>query len=109
MKGDTMFEKPSKQIADKWGKAYLLRQLAEECGELTQAALKLVRVYEGTTPVSEEEALNSLAEELADVQLMIDYVSEQFISGDLVLRMIRSKDYKARRMFRRLIGGDMSS
>ena len=104
-----MFEKPSKQIADKWGKAYLLRQLAEECGELTQAALKLVRVYEGTTPVTEEEAMDKLAEELADVQLMVDYVCEQFISGDLELRMIRSKDYKARRTYRRLIGGDMSS
>lgn len=52
----------------------LLAGLAEECGELTQAALKLRRVYDGTnpTPVSEEEAVECVHEEVADVLLYID-------------------------------------
>lgn len=48
-----------------------LAGLAEECSELAQAALKLRRVYDGTnpTPISEEDALERLYEEIADVKL----------------------------------------
>lgn len=47
----------------------LLCQLAEECSELAQAALKLRRAHEGInpTPVSEEVATYQLTEEVADV------------------------------------------
>lgn len=49
----------------------LLAQLAEEAAELSQAALKLRRVYDGRnpTPVKASEAFASLREELADVRL----------------------------------------
>lgn len=49
----------------------LLAQLAEECGELAQAALKLRRVIDGRnpTPVSYEEARDALHEEASDVLL----------------------------------------
>ena len=52
----------------------LLAGLAEECGELTQAALKLRRVLDGTnpTPTTEEIAHDKLYEETADVLLYID-------------------------------------
>lgn len=48
-----------------------LAGLAEECSELAQAALKLRRVYDGInpTPISEEDALEKLYEEIADVKL----------------------------------------
>ena len=51
----------------------LLAGLAEECGELTQAALKLRRVYvsNNPTPVSENEANERLHEEIADVLLYV--------------------------------------
>ena len=52
----------------------LLAGLAEECGELTQAALKLRRVWDGTnpTPTTEEAAMEDLYEEIADVFLYIE-------------------------------------
>lgn len=47
--------------------------LAEEATELAQAALKLRRVYDGTspTPVHEEDAIDNVREEIADVWLII--------------------------------------
>lgn len=47
----------------------LLAQLAEECAELSQAALKLRRALTGInpTPVMAEEARKNLVEETADV------------------------------------------
>lgn len=44
-----------------------LIQLAEECSELSQAALKLVRAMDGDTPVPVCEATGHLLEEMADV------------------------------------------
>lgn len=47
----------------------LFAQLAEESAELAQAALKLFRIYDGRnpTPVSPEEGIKKLFEEIADV------------------------------------------
>lgn len=45
----------------------VLRQLAEEASEVSQAALKMVRVFENTTPVSFQEAKSKLNEEITDV------------------------------------------
>lgn len=46
----------------------ILCQIAEEASELAQAALKLRRAITGTnpTPVSDEEAVDSIIEEYAD-------------------------------------------
>lgn len=53
----------------------LLAGLAEECSELAQAALKLRRVLDpeqkNPTPKKEEEAIEDLYEEIADVKLYI--------------------------------------
>lgn len=51
----------------------LLAQLAEECTELAQAALKLRRTYSKTnpTPVKRREATNAVLEEIADVKLCL--------------------------------------
>lgn len=56
----------------------LLAQLAEECGELSQAALKLVRARTGRnpTPRTVEECMANLTEEIADVILCISLVSD---------------------------------
>lgn len=50
-------------------KGELLCQLAEESAELSQAALKLRRAYDGTnpTPKSERECFEQLLEEMCDV------------------------------------------
>ena len=44
-----------------------LINFAEECSEANQAALKLIRAIEGDTPVTEDEAVKHLLEEMADV------------------------------------------
>ncbi|MBR1616316.1 MAG: hypothetical protein IJ673_12700, partial [Treponema sp.] len=56
-------------IRDRLGLEELLTQLAEECGELTQAALKLRRAItsRNPTPVTRQEAVEKLHEEAADV------------------------------------------
>ena len=48
-----------------------LIQLSEECAELCQAAIKVVRAINGQTPVSEEEARKNMEEEIADVVVCI--------------------------------------
>ena len=61
-------------ILENIGMPAALEQLAEEASELSQAALKLARIYRGEnpTPVSREEAVHSLFEEFTDVLLAGD-------------------------------------
>ena len=56
----------------------LLRQTAEEAAELAQAALKVIRSVRGTTPISEQDALDNMAEEIGDVQNCIDILFKRF-------------------------------
>lgn len=58
-------------IRDQVPRVEVLAQLAEEAAELGHAALKLRRVIEdrNPTPVSLHQALENLAEEIADVML----------------------------------------
>jgi NTP pyrophosphatase (non-canonical NTP hydrolase) len=54
-----------------------LQQLAEECAELSQASLKLIRAKRmfNPTSVSEEDARMNLLEEMADVLLSMEVTS----------------------------------
>lgn len=56
----------------------LLAQLAEECAELSQAALKLIRARTGgnPTPKTISECEESLAEEIADVSICVRLVMD---------------------------------
>lgn len=58
------------------GEPALLEQLAEECAELAQAALKMARLERGEnpTPKTEEECVENLLEELGDVNLCMSVV-----------------------------------
>lgn len=58
------------------GEPALLEQLAEECSELAQAALKLARLERGENPTPKTfiECLNALIEEMADVKLCISVI-----------------------------------
>lgn len=60
-------------IANRVPREELLCQLAEEAAELGQAALKLRRTMgdQNPTPVSYDEALERLHEEIADVKLVL--------------------------------------
>lgn len=57
----------------------LLGQLAEETAELGKAALKLQRVLmnENPTPVTMEEALDALIEEIADVICAMEVIMQK--------------------------------
>lgn len=63
-------------MRDRIGDAAMLEQLAEECAELGQAALKMARVLrkENPTPVTEDEAAAMVLEEAADVLNCMDEV-----------------------------------
>lgn len=62
-------------IRAKLDRRTLLEQAAEEASELTQALLKLVRAEKlnnNPTPVSREEALNNVDEELDDLLFVLE-------------------------------------
>ena len=62
------------------GEPALLEQLAEECSELAQAALKLARLERGEnpTPKAKIDCEAALMEEIADVHLCIGVISTHF-------------------------------
>ena len=76
----------------------LLAGLAEEASELAQAALKLRRVFDGTnpTPVKEDDAMERLYEEMADVKL---YCVMLGVNPDYIIKMMQ---YKQKRWEERL-------
>lgn len=80
----------------------LLCQLAEECAELAQAALKLKRAMEGInpTPKSVEECVAGMEEEIADVMLCVDTLG--FYDDDHVENENRIMDEKRIRWLKRL-------
>ena len=51
-----------------------LRQLAEECSEGAQAALKLIRAYEGEKQLDKTACRLHLIEELADIIVCINAI-----------------------------------
>ena len=65
-----------KKIMEYMGEAEMLSQLAEECCELGQAALKLRRILDGRnpTPRTEEEVRPNLVEEYADIQNVMGFL-----------------------------------
>ena len=87
------------------GQDYALRQTAEECAELAQSCLKLVRAMNGETPVSvdaaKEDLLEDLLEELADVRNMVEVMTIS-LTMDEYSRMRNIQDYKLDRMCDRL-------
>lgn len=71
--------KTEEYILETLGECEILAQLAEEAAELAKAALKLRRVLDGNnpTPVSEEEALQNLIEEVGDVWVCLDLILDE--------------------------------
>ena len=67
----------NKTIARSIPVAERLAQVSEECAELIQACLKLIRVFSETNPaaITEEQAFENLYEEVADVQLCLEQLS----------------------------------
>lgn len=97
--------KASKEVTvmDQIGEPAFLEQLAEECSELSQAALKLARKMRGEnpTPKTYQECRDSLQEEMADILLCIDqYMNEQ--ESDFTVWVYEIKKQKLERWKQRL-------
>jgi NTP pyrophosphatase (non-canonical NTP hydrolase) len=80
-------------IINRIGAAAALEQLAEECTELAQAALKYRRVIEGKnpTPTNKENAIAAIEEETADVFLLINMlgVSDRAVAETIYAKTSR--------------------
>lgn len=94
------------QIREQYGGEYLLRQLAEECSELAQAALHLIRVQRRESNADMAKTRMDLVEEIADVTLMADCVKRSICTEDERDDIETVIDAKANRMVNRLIGGE---
>lgn len=89
-------------IRSKLTQEELLCQLAEECAELSQAALKLRRVYDGKnpTPVKMAEAYHNLLEEIADVTLCLEVLNT---TPQALLEVRKTINIKKNRLATRLL------
>lgn len=81
---------------------YLYRQLAEECAELAQAALKVVRAQNGETPEKLEDAMSHYIEELADVFVMTG-IANCDLNTVQIKKMYQIMGDKRERMAERLV------
>lgn len=78
----------------------LLAQLAEECSELSQAALKLRRALTGInpTPVTVEEARKNLVEETADVYNVMGLLLDAADNAEIYSIIRRKKERWLKRL-----------
>lgn len=78
----------------------LLTQLAEECAELSQAALKLRRALTGInpTPVTADEARKNLVEETADVYNVLGLLLDAADNAEIYSIIRRKKERWLKRL-----------
>lgn len=81
-------------INDILGPVAMWLQLAEEAAELSQAAAKLARFYEGRNPVAydirnSDTLKEMLVEELTDVAIVVDALGMRVNSGLYVDKVVR--------------------
>lgn len=95
------------EIIKKYGEEFMLRQLAEECNELAQAALKLIRARRKETPMREDEAREHLVEEIADVHVMAGAVFQHMLFKSEQECVDEVCESKRSRMFERMLDGKM--
>lgn len=91
------------RIRKEYGDEYLYRQLAEECMELSHAALKLIRAQRGETPVPLDEAKTALIDEAADMRVMLNVLNDMLDADERVWLMVQAAT-KKQRMVARLLG-----
>ncbi len=80
---------------DTIGLPAMLEMIAEECSEATHACLKYARYLRGEnpTPKTEQECLESLMEEIADVELCISILmGSDHVDFDAIMKLIETKE-----------------
>lgn len=89
-------------LANYIGKPALLELTAEECVELAHACLKLARIIrqENPTPVTSDEAIANVEEEIADIDICIDeLIKSQIIN---IKNLLDVKRFKMERLDNRI-------
>jgi len=81
MTDEELFDK----CREKWGLPSQIIMLAEECGELVEATLHLLRNKK------QENALKHFEEEIADVELMIDEMKHYFKNASMIAKWRKAK------------------
>ena len=79
-------------IVNEIGLPATLEQCAEECNELAKACLKMARKLRGEnpTPLSIDEIVANLAEEIADVEVCIDEILYSKIVSDESIKNVKN-------------------
>lgn len=101
-------EDMNRTIESKLGARERLETLAEEAAELSQAALKMIRAYKmggavNPTPITPNEALENLFEEVADVELAEEALGMYYMNRR---RIEEIKEKKRSRWVERLKGAE---
>ena len=88
------------KIMEHIGESEMLCQLAEECAELSQAALKLRRALTGInpTPVTADEARKNLVEEAADVYNVLGLLLDAVDNAEIYSIIRRKKERWLKRL-----------
>lgn len=99
-----MTDKEPKALVDVIGEPATLELMAEECGELSHACLKLARYLRGENPApghSYPDLTTSLEEEMADVYVTLRELRKikNLVNNERVADAI---DFKRKRMYERL-------
>lgn len=94
-------------VLEKYGAEYLVIKLAEECGELAQACAKLLAVWRHATSMREDEALEHIMEEMADVRNHMCGLEVALLDEYDIQSIAEIQKRKLERMKKRLIDGDM--
>lgn len=94
------------EIISHCGEEYILRQLAEECAELSKAALKLIRAQKRETEMLPLDARENFMEEMADVRVMLR-CARRLLSPEEDIAERRICRQKEERMYRRLLGEEL--
>ena len=95
------------EVLVKYGAEYLVIKLAEECSELAQACTKLLSVWQHATSMREDEALEHIMEEMADVRNHMCGVEVALLGDEEIKGIEEIQRRKMARMKTRLIDGDM--
>lgn len=95
------------EVLKKYGIEYLVIKLAEECNELAQACAKLLSVWRCATSMREDEALEHIMEEMADVRNHMCGLEVALLGENYIQDIEGIQKRKLERMKTRLIDGDM--
>lgn len=95
-----------KEIIDKYGEDYMLCQLTEECCELGQAAMKVIRARNRWTPMRITEAMEKLVEEIADVHVMAGAIFKHMLDAEEQKCVDDTCEFKEARMYKRMLDNE---